>query len=108
MGMSQKIMEGANVFNALMLIGFLGVVWLMLIGNMSGNLGFSSGTVGYNSTEGIIANLTEGAGTFFGFSNTLFTIMAIVILLSMLFGLLYIVLEVAKKFKTKGEGGFNE
>jgi len=83
------IKNSTAIFNGLMIIGFLGIVWLMIYGNLSTNLGFTSNTAGYNNTEGVISNLTIGAGTFFGFSNTLFTITAIILLISILLGLLF-------------------
>ena len=170
-------------FNGLMVLGFLGIVWLMVYGNLSTNMGFSqtstsfinetitlndtggtpataldrtdgtlsgiimtqaNGSIGWiiesgnytvsgvvislatttfnqsdvnisatvthdtntdRATEAVIANLTQGAGTFFGFSNTLFTIVAIVLLITILLALLYIVLGIVKMTK-KGGGGF--
>ncbi len=170
-------------FNGLMVLGFLGLVWLMIFGNLSGNLGFpqvstsftnetinlndtgdipatadnrvdgslssvlvtnaSTGeivhsanytivgvtiytaTTTYNTTnvnvsatvsyasesdvssQTVISNLTAGAKTFFGFSNTLFTIVAIVLLITILLALLYIVMGIVKMTK-KGGGGFAE
>ncbi len=34
-------MESGGIFNAVMIIGFLGIVWLLIYGNLSGNLGFA-------------------------------------------------------------------
>jgi len=164
-------------FNSLLVIGFLGIVWLMIYGNLSGNLGFErdslspinesiqltttgntptsasnrinpsitnvvmrnvsndivssanytlTGVVFTNSTvdygdqwvnvsyditfdsntdmlaEGVITNLTVGVGTFFTFSNTLFTITAIILLITILIGLLFLVMTITKAFKGKG------
>ena len=108
MGKFEEALRNSTVaFNGLMVLGFLGIVWLMIYGNLSTNIGFTSGTAGYNNTEAVIANLTQGAGTFFGFSNTLFTIVAIVLLITILLALLYIVLGIVKMTK-KGGGGFAE
>jgi len=175
------IKNSTAIFNGLMIIGFLGIVWLMIYGNLSGNLGFEqtsssfdnetinltgggdtpataenrvdgslsnieitnytggeilysgnysisgvnisanesmgsdylyhyvnvTGTVTYDSdadvrSEGVISNLTVGAGTFFSFSNTLFTITAIILLISILLGLLFLVVTIAKAFGGKG------
>ena len=40
MGFAKKVMESGAIFNALMIIGFLGIVWLLIYGNLSGNFGF--------------------------------------------------------------------
>lgn len=106
MGKFESALRNSTVaFNGLMVLGFLGLVWLMIYGNLSGNMGFASGTQGYNDTEVVIANLTTGARTFFGFSNTLFTIVAIVLLITILLALLYIVMGIVKMTKKSG-GGF--
>lgn len=97
MKISQKVQEAGLILGALGVIGFMGVVWLMIYGNLSGNTGFTVGTAGYNATQGVINNVSGGFGTFFGFSNTLFTISAIVLLITMLVGLLALVMGIAKK-----------
>ena len=99
-----KAIQNSTIgFNGLMVIGFLGIVWLMIFGNLSNNMGFTSGTAGFNNTENVISNLTAGANTFFTFSNTLFTIIAIVLLITILLALLGIVMNIVKV--TKGSGG---
>ena len=103
----KKLEESASVINILLVIGFLGIVWLMIYGNLSGNLGFASNTIGYNNTENVISNLTAGVGTFFTFSNTFFTITAIVLLVTILLGLLAVVMSILKATK-RGKGGFAE
>lgn len=95
----KKIQEAGAIIGGLGLIGFLGLVWLMIYGNMSGNLGFASGTQGYNDTQAVINNLSGGYTTFFGFSGTLFTIAAIVLLIFMLLGLLAVVTSIMGKNK---------
>ena len=51
------------------------------------------------NTDNVITNITGGYGTFFGFSNTLFTIAAVVLLITMLVGLLYVVMALSKRNK---------
>ena len=183
MDVAKKVKDAGLILGGLGVIGFIGIVWLMIYGNLSGNLGFTqdsaltpvqelilnssaevtfSGTVGksnpsvssvlvinatggetitaanytltsttiigsaaitgYNNTavnisytttydsdglvntEGVISNVTQGFGTFFGFSTTFFTIAAIVLLIFMLVGLLAIVMEIAKGRKEKKSG----
>ncbi len=187
MKVSKRVIEAGLILSGLAVIGFIGIVWLMIYGNLSGNLGFTqdsattslqeltlannsivtlTGTVGkvnptvssvvvinatggetitsgnytltattitgtagittaYNgtavnvsyittydspgqvNTENVISNVTGGFGTFFGFSNTFFTIAAIVLLIFMLVGLLAIVMLIAKGQKKKsGYSGY--
>lgn len=108
MGVSDKVKEAGLILGGLGVIGFIGVVWLMIYGNLSGNLGFAVDTTGYNNTEAVIDNISGGFGTFFGFSNTFFTIAAIVLLIFMLVGLLGIVMMIAegKKKKESGYSGY--
>ena len=59
-------MESGAIFNALMIIGFLGVVWLMIYGNLSGNLGFTDESLSFiNQT----INLTSAGETPAGADN---------------------------------------
>jgi len=102
---SSKVKEAGLIIGALGVIGFLVIIWLMIYGNLSGNLGFASGTAGYNDTEHAITNFTQGFGTFSSFANTFFTIAAIVLLIFMLLGLLALVMSIMDKSKSKG--GFN-
>ncbi len=104
MDVAKKVKEAGLILGGLGVIGFIGIVWLMIYGNLSGNLGFASGTAGFNNTENVINNLTAGFGTFFGFSNTFFTIAAIVLLIFMLVGLLAIVMMIAEGRKGKDSG----
>ncbi len=104
---AKRVQEAGLILGGLGVIGFIGIVWLMIYGNLSGNLGFASGTTGFNNTENVISNLTQGFGTFFGFSNTFFTIAAIVLLIFMLVGLLAIVMMIAQGQKKKsGYSGY--
>ena len=108
MGVAKRVQEAGLILGALGVIGFIGIVWLMIYGNLSGNLGFSAGTQGYNDTENVIINVTKGFGTFFGFSNTFFTIAAIVLLIFMLVGLLAIVMQIAQGYKGKKGSGYSD
>ncbi len=179
----KKVTEAGVILGGLGVIGFLGIIWLMIYGNLSGNLGFTdqtdsfinksstlttSGTTfpegttrpnavlvnttvivingtggelitngnytlvdltlvgtndnGYNgtvinvtyqitsnsdakaNTESVINNVSGGFGTFFGFSNTFFTIAAIILLIFMLLGLLALAMFIAKMQGGKNEG----
>lgn len=106
MGFANKVQETGKGLNAIFVIAFLGLIWLMIFGNLSGNLGFDSGTTGANNTETIISNITDGTVVFYGFAPTWFTILAIVLLIVLLLSLLAIVLKIAGSGKSKG--GFGE
>ena len=101
---SQKVQEAGMILGALGVIGFIGIIWLMIYGNLSGNLGFASGTQGYNDTENVIENITSGFLTFFEFSDTFFTIAAIVLLIFMLVGLLALVVMIMQMQNKKSSG----
>ena len=104
---AQKVQEAGLVIGGLGVIGFIGIVWLMIYGNLSGNLGFAADTVGFNNTESVINNISGGFNTFFGFSNVWFTIAAIILLIFMLVGLLAIVMLIAQGYSArKGTSGY--
>jgi vacuolar-type H+-ATPase subunit I/STV1 len=107
MSVVNKVKESGQVLNAILVLGFLGIVWLMIYGNLSGNLGFVANSQGYNDTQGVIMNMTRGTSTFFGFSNTFFTITAIVLLITILLGLLYVVMGIMKGFGGSKTSGYS-
>ena len=185
---AKKVQDAGLVLGGLGVIGFLGIIWLMIYGNLSGALVFpqtntttytnESGyaindttytltgaglsgfrslgvTAAYNSSSGLITvanytvsstlgtivgaagrsenytgvyldytvtrngqieettdstigNITEGFGTFFGFSNTFFTIAAIILLIFMLLGLLSLVMSIVGKQRGGRSGGYSK
>ena len=88
--------------NWLFVIGFLGVVWFMIYGNLAGNLGFNAGSQADNDTQLIINNLTEGGKAFYALSPVLFKIIGIVLLITILLSLLYVVMKIVDMGKNKG------
>lgn len=84
-------------------LGLLGILYLVIYGNLSGNLGFAVGTQGYNDTQAVIGNQTGGIRTFFSFSNTLFTMVAVTLLI----GIILIVIKQVKGAGSGDRGGFN-
>ena len=105
MGLANKINDSAGIINALGLLSFSGLIWLMIFGNVSGNLGFAVGTQGYNDTQNVINNFTGGTTGFFSYSSTWFQVLAIVLLVSMFVGLLALVYNLTKK--SKSNSGFS-
>ena len=99
---AEKALKGAEaVFLALLTIGLMGLLFLIIYGNLSTNLGFSTGSTGYNNTENVIGNLTEGATQFFTFSSVWFILTAITILIGIVLGVIALVR------KQSGGGGFS-
>lgn len=92
----EKVNESVALMSSLGVAGFIGIVWLMIYGFLSGNLGFATGTAGFNNTETVIDNMTSGFTVFFGFAPTWFQIAAIVLLIVMLVGLLGVVIGIMK------------
>ena len=96
LGSAEKVMSG------LLGLGLLGILYLVIYGNLSGNLGFTTDSAGYNNSENVISNLTGGVQTFFGFSGTLFTLTAITLLI----GIILVVISLVKG-KGSSSGGFS-
>lgn len=82
-------------------LGLIAIVYLVIFGNLSGNLGFASGTAGYNSTQAAIGNVTSGVTSLMAFTPTLFTIVGVVLLIAIIFT----VVKVASG--KKSESGFS-
>jgi len=81
MSIASKVKETEKTFLAIMTIGLIGLVMLIVYGNLSGNLGFAANTAEANNTNNVIGNLTAGATTFFSFANTWFVLLAVVLLI---------------------------
>lgn len=102
MGVGNTLDSAKKVFLALLSLGLIGILFLIIYGNLSGNLGFASGTTGYNNTEAVIGNLTSGATQFFSFSNTWFILTAVTVLI----GIVLVVINLVTKQSGSG-GGFS-
>ena len=70
------------------IIAFILLIMVIIFGNLSGNVGFSSGTQGYNDTQSIILNYTQSAVNTTAQFPTVGTIIGIAVLLLILIGLL--------------------
>ncbi len=95
-----RVNDTTNVFKAIMVLGLVGLLFLIVFGNLSNNLGFATGSQGETDTNNVITNLTQGASTFFTFSNVWFTLLAIVLLI-------IIVIAVINVVSTDNKGGFS-
>ncbi len=100
MGVAQNISDTTKTFIALLSLGLVGLLFLIIFGNLSDNLGFGALTQGANDTNAVILNLTGGAVTFFGFSNVWFVLLAVTLLIIIVISVIKIV------GGTGGKGGF--
>lgn len=98
---SDQLNKTVTVVNLLFILGFLGIVWLIIYGNLSGNLGFTVNSQGANDTNLVINNITAGAVSFYGFAGTWFTITAVAVLIVILIGILALVLNIINIGKNK-------
>jgi multisubunit Na+/H+ antiporter MnhB subunit len=89
-------------FLGLLTIGLIGLLFLIVYGNLSGNLGFASNTQGYNDTQQVIGNLTSGAVSFFGFTNVWFVLGAVALLIVIVVGIIGLVSKLGSS-----KGGFS-
>ncbi len=72
-------------------IGILGMTLLILLiifGNLSGNVGFASGTAGFNDTQAVIGNYSTSAVNTASQFPVTGTILGIALLLAILIGVL--------------------
>ena len=97
--------DAEGIFKQMLSIGLFGLLFLIIFGNLSGNLGFDAGSQGENDTELVIGNLTSGSVSFFSFMPTIFTLLAITVLI-------LVILTVIRKVNQglgggKGGGGFS-
>ena len=95
------VMQNAEkVIVGLLVIGLVGLLFLIVYGNLSTNLGFAVGSQGYNDTENVIGNLTSGVVEFFSFANIWFVLTAIALLIGIVIGVIALIRK-----GTGGKGG---
>ena len=85
---SGQISGTTKTFGALLTLGLTGLLFLIVFGNLSDNLGFAADTQGANDTNAVITNLTGGTTTFFSFANVWFTLLAVVLLIVIVMGVI--------------------
>ncbi len=103
MGAEKALKSAENVFVALLVIGLTGLLFLIIFGNLSGNLGFAAGTQGANDTNAVIGNLTGGAVQFFSFANVWFILTAVTVLIGIVIG----VIGLVRRTGSGGGGSFS-
>ncbi len=104
MGVAKNVKSTTAVFTAILALGLVGLLFLIIFGNLSGNLGFAANTQGANDTNDVIGNLTAGAVSFFSFSNVWFTLLAITLLIIIVIAVIAVV---SKTGEGGGRGGFS-
>lgn len=77
----------------LAIVGLIGLVMLILFGNLSGNVGFAEGTQGYNDTQAVIGNFTGAVRNTAGLFPTVGTILGVGLLLGVLIGILVLAVK---------------
>ena len=70
------------------IIALIGLIMLILFGNLSGNVGFASGTQGYNDTQNLINNYSASVINVGKQFPTTGTIVGVALLLTVLLGIL--------------------
>ena len=81
-------------------VAFVLLLMAIIFGNLSGNVGFAETTLGYNNTQSIIGNYTEGAVNTASQFPTVGTILGVALLILILLALLVFVIV-----KMSGVGG---
>ena len=95
MGNIEKGMNSTkSLFLGLLTIGLIGLLFLIIYGNLSGNLGFAASSQGANDTTNVIQNLSSGAVTFFTFSNVWFVLGAVALLIVIVVGIIGLVSKI--------------
>ncbi|GAG99509.1 unnamed protein product [marine sediment metagenome] len=87
------------------IIAFILLMMVIIFGNLSGNVGFASGTQGYNDTQNIILNYTKSATNTSSQFPVVGTIIGIAILLLILIMLLIFVISKMMKVTESASGG---
>jgi hypothetical protein len=82
-------------------IALVCLVLLIIFGNLSGNLGFTTNSQGYNDTQAVILNVTSGVGKL---TTQIPTVMLFVGIALLLFVLIGVLAWVIKKMGSFGSG----
>lgn len=84
-------------------IAFILLIMVIIFGNLSGNVGFTSGSQGYNDSQDVITNYTASAVNTADQFPTVGTIIGVAILLVILIGLL--IFAIRKMMGVSGVAG---
>lgn len=81
MGLNSQISTTQKTMMGVVGLAITGLILLIVLGNLQGNLGFTANSQGANDSDQIINNITGGAVDFFGFAGVWFTLLAVVFLI---------------------------
>ena len=104
-GMPQGMKTVMGWVLGIAIIAFILLIMVIIFGNLSGNVGFATDSVGYNDSQSIILNYTRSATNTSSQLPTVGTIIGIAILLSILIGLL--IFAITKMMGVSGAAGSN-
>jgi len=88
------------------IIALVLLIMLILFGNLSGNVGFSTGTQGYNDTQNLITNYTKGAVNTSTQFPVVGTIIGVALLLLILIGVLVFAITKLSKVSSGSNASF--
>ncbi len=101
MGTNSQISSSTETMTKILVMAIIGVIVLVVLGNLSGNLGFATDTQGFNDTNAVINNVSGGVLDFFGFAGTWFTLLGVVLLIIIAMAVVNVVAS------RRGGGGFS-
>ncbi len=87
------------------IIAFVALIMVIIFGNLSGNVGFTDGSQGFNDTQNIILNYTKSATNTAEQFPTVGTIIGIAILLLVLIALLIFAIRKMMGVASSTSGG---
>ncbi len=85
------------------IIALIGLIMLILFGNLSGNVGFQTGSQGYNDTQSLILNYSRSVTNISKQFPTVGTIVGVALLLVILIGIL--IFAIKKMMGISGAAG---
>ncbi len=89
------------------IIALIGLIMLILFGNLSGNVGFTTDSQGYNDTQNLILNYTTSVVNIGKQFPTVGTIVGVALLLIVLLGVLIFAIKKMMNVTEGGGGGDN-
>lgn len=83
--MSDILNKVPKVLMTIVSLAVLGLIVLILFGNLSGNIGFAVGTQGYNDSQAVIGNVTSGTVSLYSVLPTVFKIAGVLLIFGVVF-----------------------
>jgi len=88
------------------IIALIGLIMLILFGNLSGNVGFPTNSQGYNDTQNLILNYSKSVTNISKQFPTIGTMVGVALLLVILIGILIFAIRKMMGISDVGGGGF--